>query len=130
MSFDLKRYYTRFGEACQVRFGKAYDPVILENDFQHLRQGNALLRDSDVHCLFDREKTPFAQFWPPPEKKVVKQLATARLCLASFEGDRREMLKALLGVFHSIGHASLILRFVFPERFGIYSTPVAATLLV
>lgn len=39
-------------------------------------------------------------------------------------------VQELLDVFHNIGIVSLILRFVFPDRFGVFSTPVVYLLNV
>ena len=37
---------------------------------------------------------------------------------------RAELIERLLKVFHNLGTVSLILQFVYPERFAIFSTPV------
>ena len=40
------------------------------------------------------------------------------------------MVRAVLGIVHDIGVTSIILRFVYPEWFGVFSSPVHALLLV
>jgi hypothetical protein len=50
--------------------------------------------------------------------------------LALGDKNDRELVQSLLAVFHNLGIVSLVLRFTHPERFGIFSTPVAELLLV
>ena len=44
--------------------------------------------------------------------------------------DGRELVERLLHVFHSLGVASLVLRMVHPDRFGIFSTPIVHLLQI
>jgi len=63
--------------------------------------------------------------WPRPHAKALDELLTQhRIYVGPIPDDARVLVQKLLSVFHNIGTVSLVLRFVHPSRFGIFSTPV------
>lgn len=131
MSFDLQTYLNRFPEVCRQKFQRAYSFRALEKDYEQLRAGKRWLVARDVVKIFDPARTPFARYWPKPnEKELDRALKGQRLMLAPVPADSRELVEKLLAVFHNTGIVSLVLRFVHPDRFGIFSTPVVNLLQI
>ena len=129
--FDLKHYLDRFPEVCRQKFGRTYSFRALEKKFEPLCTGNRWLAAKDVLNIFDATATPFGRYWPKPNEKELDQvLKKSRLVLGPLPGDPREVVRRALEVLHSTGIVSLILRFVHPDRFGVFSTPIMNLLQV
>jgi hypothetical protein len=132
MSFPLAVYLQKFPEVCREKFDRTYDFAALEKRFRTHAVGKQPLTPKDVDEIFDREKTPFKGYWLKPRTKdLEKALKPKPLILGPLEKvDIRNLITQLLNVCHSIGTVSLVLRFVHPEQFGVFSTPVIHLLLV
>lgn len=131
MNFNLLAYVDKFPEVCQRKFRKTYDFAALEQRLSVYREAKRMLTAKDVARIFDPESTPFARYWPRPQTKVLEEaLAKERIRLAPLTGDGAELVQHLLAVFHNLGTTSIILQFVYPERFAIFSTPVIYLLQV
>jgi hypothetical protein len=129
--FDLKGCLDRFPEVCKQKFGRAYSFRALEKKFEPLCTGNRWLAAKDVLNIFDPTATPFGRYWPKPSEKELDQvLKKARLVLGPSPADPRELVRRGLAVLHSIGIVSLVLRFVHPARYGVFSTPIMNLLQV
>jgi hypothetical protein len=129
--FDLKSYLERFPEVCRAKFGRTYNFRVLEKEFAQLRGGKRWLAARDVMKIFEPSRTPFGHYWPKPhEKELNAMLSAQRVMLAPVPADGGELVERTLNVFHSIGVGSLVLRFVHPDRFGIFSTPIVSLLQI
>jgi hypothetical protein len=129
--FDLKLYLDRFPEVCRHKFGRSYSFHALEKKFEPLCTGNRWLAAKDVLNIFDPTATPFGHYWPKPNEKELDQiLRKTRLVLGPSPVDPRELVRRALDVLHSIGIVSLLLRFVHPDRYGVFSTPIMNLLQV
>jgi hypothetical protein len=125
MQFDLRTYLERFPEVCETKFGRTFSFRQLERRFQKLRDGERWLAAKDVMLLFDPQVTPFGRYWAAPaEKPLDHELSTRHIMLAPLPQRPGVLIQTLLEPLHSLGIVSLILRFVHPQRFGIFSTPV------
>jgi len=124
--FSLRHYRSLFDEVCQTKFGRTYTFASLEKQLQHVRSGSRGLAARDVTKLFHPASTPFAHYWPQPnEKELDASLKGSRVMLGGDQLlDPRAAIDQLLNIFHNVGLASIVLRFVCPDRFGIFSTPV------
>ncbi len=130
-AFDLKSYLARFPEVCRKKFGRAFSFSTLEKEFEPLRTGGRTVKARDVLRLFDSSQAPFVGYWSEPNSKALdRALRTAPLYLAPVPDDGRALVSRLLSLLHSIGVVSLLLRFVHPARFGIFSTPIANLLQI
>jgi hypothetical protein len=124
VDFDLKSYVQRFSEVCKGKFGRSYNLAALEKRFSPLRDGQRWLAARDVVQIFRPENTPFGKYWPQPnEKDLDRSLAANHIMLGPLNGQQILVLR-LLNVFHNVGVVSLLLRFVHPHQFGVFSTPV------
>ena len=129
--FDLKFYLDRFPEVCKQKFGRTYSFRALEKKFEPLCTGNRWLAAKDVLNIFDPTATAFGRYWPKPNEKELDQiLKKARLVLGPSPADPRELVRRALAVLQSIGMVSLVLRFVHPDRYGVFSTPIMNLLQV
>jgi len=129
--FDLKSYLERYPEICRKKFGRTYNFRALEKKFEYLRGGKHWLVPKHVLTLFDPSETPFAHYWQKPdERDLERNLKEQKLYLAPLGADSRNLVQSLLQVLHNIGVVSLVLRFVHPDWFAIFSTPVVSLLRV
>ncbi len=132
-AFPLSDYRDQFPEVCRKKFGRSYNFARLEKHLEPLRTGRRWLVARDVLTIFDPENTPLRRYWPiPPEKDLDRELKQQRLSLGPLksQSDPQPLVERLLAVFHNIGVVSIILRFVHPQQFAIFSTPVAHLLMV
>lgn len=129
--FNLDHYLGRFGEICRKKFGRAYSFESLGKEFEQVRTGGRGLKTQDVARLFNPNWTPFNKYWPRPDQKELDHaLRQKPLYWVPIPDDGRTLVERLLGVLHSLGLVSLVLRFVHPDRFGIFSTPVVNLLQI
>jgi hypothetical protein len=129
--FDLGSYLDRFPEVCKKKFGRTYSFQSLEKKFEQLRSGKRWLVAKDVLNIFDPAQTAFARYWPKPiEKELDHTLKEAHLMLGPLPADAHDLVQRALRVFQSIGLVSLVLRFVHPDRFAVFSTPIMNLLQV
>lgn len=127
----LSSYLKRFPSICEQKFGRSYDFGPIEAYFRDHATGKRHLTSKDVGKIFSTENTPFAKYWPRPHAKVLDDVLTKeRVYVGPLTEDPKALVQRLLGVFHNIGTASLVLRFVHPDWFGIFSTPVIHLLQV
>ena len=131
MAFELASFLLRWDEICRKKFGHSYDFSALEAYFQEHATGKRHLTAKDVGKLFNPENTPFSKYWPRPHAKALEEVLTEnRVYVGPLSKDSKALIERLLSVFHNLGTASLVLRFVHPSRFGIFSTPVIHLLQV
>ena len=129
--FDLRSYLDRFPEVCRKKFGRTYSFQSLEKKFEQLRSGKRWLVAKDVLNIFDTAQTAFARYWPRPmERELDQTLKKAHLMLGPLPADAHGLVQRLLGIFQNIGIVSLVLRFVHPDRFAVFSTPIMNLLQV
>jgi len=129
--FDLRSYLDRFPEVCKKKFGRTYSFSSLEKKFEQLRSGKRWLVAKDVLNVFDPAQTAFARYWPKPvERELDQALKNAHLMLGPLPADARDLVERALGVFQNIGVVALVLRFVHPDRFAVFSTPIMNLLQV
>ena len=129
--FDLRSYLDRFPEVCKKKFGRIYSFQSLERKFEQLRSGKRWLVAKDVLNIFDPAQTAFARYWPKPvEKELDRALKDAHLMVGPLPVDAHDLVQRVLKVFQNIGIVSLVLRFVHPDTFAVFSTPIMNLLQV
>jgi len=128
MPLDLKPYLVKYRDAGPLYYGKTYDFAKIEEGLLSVRAGRECLRPEHVLDIFNDDKTPFAKYWPRPNKDDLNKIAASPLFLnlspQQSPGERSALVGRLLAVFYDIGVISIILRFVNPDRFGVISPPV------
>jgi hypothetical protein len=125
LAINFSSILGRFNAVCEQKFGRTYDFDKLEHYFKEHATGKRHLTAKDVGKLFGTENTPFAKYWPRPHTKALEEtLSKEGIYVGPLTSRREALLEKLLSIFHNIGTTSLLLRFVHPEHFGIFSTPV------
>jgi hypothetical protein len=131
MPFPLGTFQKRFDEVCERKLGRKYDLAPLEAHFRQHASGKRYLTAKDVSKVFNSDNTPYAKYWQRPDMRTLaKSLEQKRLYVGLTSSDPRALVQNLLSLFHNIGTTSLLLRFIHPQRFGIFSTPVIHLLQV
>jgi len=128
---DLARILGRFPDVCRAKYGRTFNLHKLEKKLERVHSGERWLVAKDVGDMFDAAASPFGLYWRQTDlKELDARLKGQRLYLAPVEGSGQNLVNRLLAVFHNIGVASIVLRFVHPDRFGVFSTPVINLLQV
>lgn len=128
--FNLKAFLEAFPEVSRTVFGQAFNLRKLERDFAYLRKESNWLTIGHVTKLFAPAGVPHARNWPSPDfKHLDAVLRERRLRLAPLDGAG-SVAGSLLQTLHNLGLVSVILRLVYPEKYAIFSGPVANLLLV
>jgi hypothetical protein len=129
--FDLRSYLTLFPVICRSKFGQAFDFDILERRLVPVRDGIRSIESTDVLDIFHPKQTPFSRYWKVPKQEELEQsLKQKPIFLEPDSPNTRVLLVQLLDVFANLFVASIIMRFVCPEHYGVSSTPVINLLQV
>lgn len=112
-----------FREIIRKKHGMEVDFDSIEEKLDHLRGGKSLAY-SDLEIIGDEKCWPFKKYWMWPSKKQVKQLLkNTRGWLKDLPKNEEWTIGELNGIFKNIALVSIILRFVWPEYYAIYSRP-------
>jgi mRNA-degrading endonuclease RelE of RelBE toxin-antitoxin system len=117
-----------FKKAVFEGYGVHENLEIIEERVSHLRTGAAITY-KDLENIADDDLWPFNKFWKwPPEDKIESALKETGGILEKLKDDftynEKEALIKFNAIFKSISLVSILLRFIFPEHYGIYSRPV------
>jgi len=121
-------YKGLFKKAVLEGFGVQENLEVIEKRVSHLRTG-ASIEYEDLENIADHELWPFNEYWEwPAKEKYFIALKETEGILSALEQDyvnnEKEVLMRLYSIFRSISLVSILLRFIFPEHYGIYSKPV------
>lgn len=130
LGLNLKHYLELLPKVYTAKFGRTYDFARLEKRLEQVRSGERWLVAKDVLEIFDLKNTPFSRYWAAPVEKELETGLKQRLFLAPLPADPKEVVGKLLAIFRNIGSVSVVLRFVHPKQFGIFSSPVLNLLQV
>lgn len=117
-----------FKKALQDKFGSTENLDFLEEKLKPLREGKPITY-KDLKAIEDESIWPFKKFWTwPPEEEISKDLEKTGELLRKISENREQeeesVIISLNQIFRNISLVSIILRFIFPEYYGIYSSPV------
>ncbi len=117
-----------FKLALREKFGTEENIDVLEKRLSHLREGKPISYE-DLKAMEDESIWPFKKFWSwPPAEEIIKKLVyTGELFIRLNEDyleNEKPVISSLNRIFKNISLVSIILRFVYPEHYGIYSPPV------
>jgi hypothetical protein len=136
-NFDLKKYATvdSYNYICQKRWQKTYDLTRFEQTWRALRSGKELLQTHHVTELFSKKNAHFGHFWEQPAN-LQQKLAAAPISLVISDSDppqgtqEQNLAEKLFSTLESMEAASVLLRNIYPMRFGIYSPLILAFLQI
>ena len=120
---DQIEYEKHFKEIIRIKHKMDIDFAKIETQLNHLREGAALTYE-DLEIIGDDSCWPFSMYWMwPPREKIEKGLAQTSGWLVNLPMKEEEIIKGLDAIFKNIALVSIILRFVHPTHYAIYSRP-------
>ena len=121
-------YKGLFKQIAEERFKRKVNFEIIENSLIHLRRGE-FLTYKDLIIIANDKNWPFNDYWIwPTEINITDKLINQKIRFNTLPNNQEEVINQLNSIFKNISLASIILRFVFPEYYGIYSLPVLRVL--
>jgi len=126
---DTNRYQELFRKIIKSRFGIDVKFETIENGLTRIRNG-AALSYKDLELIANEKLWPFKKYWMWPCQKQIKNelKATAGkliepVPIKNQEAREKELIRCLLAIFRNLSLVSIVLRFVWPEYYAIYSRP-------
>lgn len=124
----LQLCHGQFSTVSEQLYGTPFNLLAIERSVEQLRQRD-FLTYGDLRSFTDPGHWWFEQFWAlPPKEKVAPYLLKITFPFRQLPDREGRVIGDLLRVFKSIELASIILRFVRPEHYGIISPPVERVL--
>jgi len=120
----LQECRNEFPSICKLKYGIEFDFATVEKKVEHLRC-RMRLTYADLEN-FESPDYWFQRFWAfPPKDRIEPALLKEEFDFWNLPGKNEiETIRNLLYIFKSIELASIILRFVRPEHYSIYSSPI------
>ena len=123
---DKSKYETLFNQIIKKKHGMVIDFEIIEAKLGHLREGDALTY-SDLEIIANDKCWPFNKYWMWPSKDQIEEKlkGTNELFknLPGTEENEKKVINNLDEIFKNIALVSIILRFICPKYYAIYSRP-------
>jgi hypothetical protein len=120
---DKKRYKALFRKLINIKHGMEVDFYSIEQKLKHLREGGPLTYD-DLEIIADDKCWPFNEYWMWPSKEQIEEkLKITDGLFVDLPNKEEEALSKLLYIFKNLSLVSIILRFVRPRYYAIYSRP-------
>lgn len=121
----LRTCLAAFPEICQKKYGMQFNMAAVEAKVRHLRRKTPLTY-RDLSYFESPEHWWFQRFWVfPPESRIGAALQKAEYDFWNLsEENEAGLIRQLLFTFKSIELVSIILRFIRPDEYAIYSSPV------
>ncbi len=114
-----------FPTICKLKYGVEFDLVSVEQKVQHLRRRTPLTYP-DLKYFESPEHWWFQRFWVfPPKERIEPALEKETFDFWNLtESNETGTIRKLLHIFKSVELISIILRFIRPEHYAIYSAPM------
>jgi hypothetical protein len=121
----LRKCLQEFPDICQLKYGVVFDLASVEEKVKHLRRRTPLSY-ADLEHFKSPEYWFFDRFWVfPPKDAIEPALKKETFDFWNLPGSNEDgTVRKLLYIFKSIELASIILRFIRPEHYSIYSSPI------
>jgi hypothetical protein len=123
---DSEKYKKSFYEIIKSRFNREVDFASIEKGLEHVRNGDALTY-ADLELIGDERYWPFKQYWMWPAKEQIqdklKETKEKFIDPVRNEERERELIRCLSAIFRNLSLVSIVMRFVWPEYYAIYSRP-------
>ncbi len=120
----LKSCLKEFPEICKKKYGVVFDLASIERKVADLRRQSPLTY-KDLKNFESPEHWRFTRFWVfPPEEQLGPALKGVTFDFWNLPGKKEEnLIRELLHAFKAIELVSIILRFIRPENYAIFSSP-------
>jgi len=121
-----ERFNAIFDDVAFKKYRVKIDFATVEKKVAHLRQGDAITYE-DLEVIAREDLWPFNRYWMWPAKEQIEDALAKTWDLIidpAVKPDQEiDMLDGLLNIFRNISLVSILLRFVWPEHYAIYSRP-------
>jgi hypothetical protein len=121
----LRECLQEFPNICRLKYGVVFELASVEEKVKHLRR-RAPLPYADLDHFKSSEHWWFQRFWVFPPKEAIEPVLNKEIF--DFwnlpDSGEDETVRKLLYIFKSIELASIILRFIRPEHYSIFSSPI------
>jgi len=121
----LRRCLDDFPVICRLKYGTEFDLASVEERVRHLRRSTPLTY-ADLKYFESPEHWWFRRYWVfPPKDRIEPALEKETFDFWNLpESNEAGTIRRLLYIFKSIELVSIILRFIRPEHYAIYSSPI------
>ena len=121
----LHKCLNDFPEICRKKYGEGFDLAAVEEEVRGLRR-KVELTYRDLRFFESSEHWWFKRYWVfPPESNVAPALRGIKFDFWNLsEEDEAGPIRQLLYIFKSIELVSIILRFIRPDNYAIFSSPI------
>lgn len=106
-----------------IKHGMDIDFYSIEEKLKHLREGGPLTYE-DLEVIANDNCWPFNRYWMwPCREQIEDKLKATDGVFVGLPNNERKALGLLLDIFKNISLVSIILRFIYPQYYAIYSRP-------
>jgi hypothetical protein len=117
------KYEKLFKEIIRNKHGMEVDFEKIESKLSHLIEGMPLTY-ADLEIIGDDSCWPFSKYWVWPSKDQIEEdLPKTKGWFKNLPIREEEIISNLCAIFRNISLVSIILRFVHPLHYAIYSRP-------
>jgi len=128
-----EKYEILFNDIVSKKYGTKIDFLTIEKKLEHLREGDAIIYE-DLETIAREDLWPFKKYWMWPAKEQIEDKLEKSKALIidpiAKSNEENDMICALLDIFKNISLMSILLRFVWPEHYAIYSRAVLQILQI
>jgi hypothetical protein len=126
----IQAYEKLFKQIIRDRHKRDIDFQSIESRLEHLRGGEALKYD-DLYIIGDDKCWPFSKYWMWPSREQIEaQLPKTKGWFKNLPTREEEVIRDLNAIFKNLHLVSIILRFIQPIHYAIYSRPPLKTMRV
>lgn len=120
---DQKKYESLFRKIIKQKHGMEINFEAIEENVKYLRLGGTL-RYQDLEIMADEKYWPFKKYWMWPQiEQIGEKLKETDGMFTNLPADEEEIIGKLDAIFKNIALVSIVLRFVRPRYYAIYSRP-------
>ncbi len=120
---DKIKYKMLFDQITQTKHEMQIDFEKVEANLKHLREGGSLTY-IDLENIADENCWPFNKYWRWPSKHQIEEhLKRTSGLFKNLPNSEEKAIRSLDEIFKNIALVSIILRFVHPKHYAIYSRP-------
>jgi len=120
---DKTKYNILFDQIIQIKHGMKIDFEKVEANLKHLREGGSLTY-IDLENIADDNCWPFNKYWMWPSRyQIEEKLKKTSGWFKNLPNSEEKAIRNLDEIFKNIALVSIILRFVHPKHYAMYSRP-------
>jgi len=120
---DQNKYECLFQKIIKQKHGMDVNFEAIEENVKHLRDGGCL-KYQDLEIMADEKYWPFKKYWMWPQtEQIGEKLKETEGFFSDLPVSEEEIIRKLDAIFKNLSLVSIILRFIRPKYYAIYSRP-------